>query len=464
MPDISGLPGLAIGIVLAILLLIVLSGVILRVMWKVAEPNEALIISGRKSRALAEAAPDESLTFKIVTGGGAIVIPGLQTARSLNLNLVETALEVECVTKQGILLKIKGSVIFKIGDTFPEIANAARRFLDQQSIMERQVHSIFSGHLRAIVGNMTVETLIGDREELRKNVREASGVEMSNLGLKIDSMQILDIGDPSGYIANLSAPHIAAAEATARTARAQRDQEATENEQTAAIAVAVAKTAAAKRQAQLKAESDAAQEQSSQAGPLALAEAQQQVTVAETKAAELRAQLRERQLEAEIRRPADAQAYEIKVTADANRDAAIAVAQAEAQTTTLRATADAEATRLTGEAEGDAIKARGLSEVEVIKLRGEAIRANQEAIIGMTVAENLPEIVRAAASPFGEIGTLTVLNGAEGVQGMLASVLSQATTFLPSIMSSLKQGSNPAPQVAGQLDTADKDGDVDDTQ
>src|SRR6266705_3121135 len=150
-----------VGVFFAVLLALFL---LWRMMWRVAEPNEALVISG-----LHQGAPNgvgESLGFKIVTGKGTLVTPGVQMVRRLSLDLREAQLAIDCVTHQGIPVGIQGVVIFKVGDDYVSIANAARRFLDQQQQMDARVHNVFAGHLRAIVGNMTVEEMIRDREKL----------------------------------------------------------------------------------------------------------------------------------------------------------------------------------------------------------------------------------------------------------------------------------------------------------
>src|SRR6266516_5026027 len=206
--------------------------VLFKMMWRVAEPNEALVISGLRERSTIEGV-SESLGFKIVTGKGTLVVPGVQMVRRLSLDLRETQLAIECVTHQGIPLGIQGVVIFKVGDDYASIANAARRFLDQQQQMDARVHNVFAGHLRAIVGNMTVEELIRDREKLTGLTRESSGTEMEKLGLIVDSLQIQEIHDPTGYVKNLALPHAAAVAREARIAQAHADREATQNEQQA---------------------------------------------------------------------------------------------------------------------------------------------------------------------------------------------------------------------------------------
>src|SRR5688572_15408560 len=225
----------------ALLLLVVL----FKLMWRVAEPNEALIISGlRTDNPDTAATHDEhevNLGFKIVTGKGTLVIPGVQTVRRMSLDLREAELQIDCVPHQGIPLGVKGVVIFKVGDDFHSIANSARRFLDQQSQMDQRVHNVFAGHLRAIVGSMTIEEMIRDREKLTQLTRESSGTEMEKLGLIVDSLQIQEIDDPTGYITNLGRPHAAAVERDARIAQAQADRAATEKEQEADALKALAR-------------------------------------------------------------------------------------------------------------------------------------------------------------------------------------------------------------------------------
>src|SRR5947209_13494016 len=294
------------GIVIGTLVLVAL---IFRLMWRVAEPNEALIISGLREHDTPDGV-GESLGFKIVTGKGVLVLPGVQQVRRLSLDLREAELQIDCVTHQGIPLGIRGVVIFKVGDDFTSIANAARRFLDQQDQMDQRVHNVFAGHLRAIVGNMTVEEMIRDREKLTLLTRESSGTEMEKLGLIMDSLQIQEIDDPTGYIENLGKPHAAAVASQARIAQAHADREATEQEQLAEALKAQARRDASIKQAGFQAEIDRAAAQAHQAGPLQEATSRQEVVVQETRVAELEAQQEEQRLFVVVRKPADAAAYE----------------------------------------------------------------------------------------------------------------------------------------------------------
>src|SRR5262249_44901301 len=189
------------------------------------------------------------------------------------------------------------------------------------------------------------------------------------------------------------------------------------------------------------------------AGPRSAATAKQDVVVQQTKVAQLDAELTEQRLQAEVRKPADAEAYKKRTIAEAERDARISQAEAQARETELRAAADAKrvkleaeanaartsqigeadgaAIRARGEAEGAAVKAKGLAEAEAIKARAQALAQNQEAVINQQIAEKLPQIVAEAARAFGNIGQLTVLNGAEGVGQTFGQVLGMGVAVIP---------------------------------
>lgn len=452
---------MVVGVVAGVALVAVLVVIgLFKLMWRVAEPNEALIISGSKHRT---EGLEEGMGFRIVTGRGTLVLPGVQAVRKLSLDLNETELSVDCVTHQGIPLKVRGVVIFKVGDDFVSIANAGRRFLDQQKLMAERVHNVFAGHLRSIVGGLTVEDMIRDREKLTGQTRAACGTEMEKLGLIVDSLQIHEIEDPTGYIKNLAMPHAAAVQRDARIAQAEANRRATEAEQQAAARMSEATRDSEILQAGYQAERDKAAAEARQAGPLADAASRQEVVVQETRVAELEAHRREQQLQADVRKPADAQAYEKRTLAEAERDARISAAQAKAKETELAAAAEATrvktaagaeaeatkargaaaatATKATGEAEAaaaqakglaaaEATKAKGLAEAETIKARAAALAENQEAVVAQQLAENWPEIVKAGASAFGSVDNMVVLNGADGMADMLAKALTMGGTGL----------------------------------
>ncbi len=433
------------GIIIAALVMIVL---LFRAAWRVAEPDEALIISGFRT----SQRPDgvgESMGFRIVTGRGCVVAPGITKVRRLSLEAHESEIGVPCVSQQKIRVDLRGVIVYKVGDDYRSIANAARRFLDRPAAeLETKVQNVFVGHLRAIAGSMTVEDMISDQDKFAQQVRDRCSQEMESFGLVIDSFQIQSITSPSNYIENLAAPHQAEVEQYARIARANSERAAVSQEQIALAQMAESARDTNIKKAGYQAEVDTATQLSAQQGPLSEAKAHQAVVTEQTRVAELQSQQKEQQLQVDVRRPADAEAYRQTTLAAAGRDVRIRQAEAEAQEVRLhaeaqaaalkvQATAQADATRITGQAEADAIKARGLAEADAIRARMEAeasgierraaaLSQNQEAVIAQQIAEKLPEIVAAAASPFEHIGQFTVLNGAQGVTGALAEIIQQA--------------------------------------
>jgi len=168
---------------------------------------------------------------------------------------------------------------------------------------------------------------------------------------------------------------------------------------------------------------DQAFSKAQQSGPLSEALARQEVVRAETAAAELDAQRQEKILESSVRKPADARAYEQVTLAEADRAARVAAAQAQAQEVRLAGEAQANATQLNGTAQASAIKEKGLAEAAGIEARAKALSTNQDAVIAQQFAENYPQIVAAAASSLSNIDNLVVLNGAEGMEDLLAKAM-----------------------------------------
>ena len=478
-----------IGIV-ALIVIIVLITIVVKMFWHVPKADEALLISGTGGTGPKDT--PESVRFKIVTGGGAFVIPGLQSVSKLSLSARPVNFTEPCVTKQSIVVHVQCVAAFKVGDDYVSIANAARRFLNQQEQMAAMVNQILQGHVRSIVGSLTVEELNGDRDALSKAVRETSSEEMSKLGLIIDSLQIKEITDETGYIKSLSEPHNAEVEMRARIARANSDSTASQRESETAADKAMARRDSEIKQAGFTAEIERAKAESAQAGPLAEATARQAVIEQETAAAKLDAQRVEQQLEASVRRPADAEAYAAAKTAEGQRDATILAAEAHARQTELGAEAEANRTKVTadaeahkrtveataeaaattaigtaeagrtaaiGAAEGEAIKAKALAEAEGINARALALGTNQEAVISQQLADRMPELIRAAAEPFGHIDSLTVLDGADGMNGMIPKIIAMVGTLLPGLRKGLVSSvtgtsadAEPTSQVAAHSD------------
>ena len=408
--------------------------------WHVPAPNEALLISGSKRQA-------QDTQFRIVTGHGSFVLPIKQKARMLSLALREAEITEDCVTQQGIRLNVRAVTVFKVGDDSVSIANAARRFLAEQDRMEELVGRIFAGHLRSIIGGLTVEQIIRERDRVAQEVKEGSHTEMEKLGIVVDALQIQEIGDTTGYITNLAAPHAAAVASQARIAQAQADQQAAEREQQASALKAQYDRDTAVKRAGFVAETQQANARAAQAGPLAEARASQEVIEEQTALAQRQADLAAQRLEAEVRRPADAEAYRQRTLAEAARDQAKFAAEGDAYRRTTLATAEAVAVRV--QADGTAYAERTIAEAQAAanSVRADSLRGgNQELIAANRIVENLPVLVDASARSIAG-SNLTILNGTEGVNQVAAGIVSQGLAILDplklSTAGSSRNGSRP---------------------
>jgi flotillin len=409
--------------------------------WHVPAPNEALLISGSKRQA-------QDTQFRIVTGHGSFVLPIKQKARMLSLALREAEIVEECVTNQGIRLNVRAVSVFKVGDDPASIANAARRFLSEQNRMEELVGRVFAGHLRSIVGGLTVEQIIRERDRVAQEIKDGSHSEMEKLGIVVDALQIQEIEDSTGYINNLAAPHAAAVASQARIAAAKADQEAAEREQEAAALKFQYERDTAIKRAGFMAETEQANAQAAQAGPLAEAKASQDVIEQQTALAQRQADLAAQRLEAEVRRPADAEAYRQRTLAEAQRDQAKFQAEGEAYRRTTLAAAEAEAVKVQADGTAYAERTMADAQAEANKARAGSLRdGNQELIAANRIIANLPSLVDAAAR--GIAGSnLTILNGTEGVNEVMTGLVAQGLSILDTLKSSTAASRNGGPAPA----------------
>ena len=354
--------------------------------YRVPAPDEAMLISG--GRYGMKGSP-----FRVVTGHGAFVVPFVRKVRYLTLAMRESEVTEQCVTKQGITLTVRAVIAFKVGNDEESIVNAGQRFLSDQDQMATLTGRIFAGHLRSIIGSMTVEEIVTERQKLATEVLDGSKFEMAKIGLTVDSLQIQSIDDMnSGYIDAMAAPHRAAIQREATIAQAQATQLSVQAQQDSERKQAEYARQTAVVQAQYKAEIDKAQAESAQVGPLAAAQAQMSVLSAQTDLAHRQAELRQRQLIAEVVKPAEAEAEKVRVLA----------------------AADAQRTRVLAE----------------------AAASNDRVALDRMLIEQLPSIVKEAAAGLAA-ANVSVLNGADGLSEIAAGLVGQGLTILDSVKKSL---------------------------
>src|SRR5437764_3706521 len=188
--------------------------------YRVPAPDQAMLVSG--GRRWRSGAP-----FRVVVGHGTYVAPFFRKVRYLTLAMQEAEVAETCVTKQGISVNVRSVIAFKVGNDDESIVNAGQRFLSDLDQMSTLTGRIFAGHLRSIIGSMTVEEIVTERQKLATEVLDGSKAEVAKIGLTVDSLQIQSIDDMKlGYIAAIAAPHHPAIQRQAQVAQAQADQAA----------------------------------------------------------------------------------------------------------------------------------------------------------------------------------------------------------------------------------------------
>ena len=419
-----------IGVIVIVVLIAII--VILR-SYKIASPSEALIITGRN-------ASGNSGSGRIVIGGRAVVYPVVQKAFILSLSSRQIAVEIDGISMNGIALRLHGVAQVKVGGTEDDVRKAAQRFLDQQDQIEPYSTEILSGTLRAVVGTLTVEQIIQDRASFAAQVQEESAHSMNNQGLVIDTFQISAVEDEGSYLRDWGRPQAAevaknAAIAEANASRASSVEEALQTEETQKQqaltdqAIAEQQQQLALRRAGLKEEADQRQASADNAGPLSAAAEKQKLLERDRVVAKEAAELRTEQLDAEVRRPADAERYRQQAEADARAYEIEAQGRAEAAAELHRRSKDAEAIRLEGEAQADSIKARGAAEAGALQAQAEAYKKFNDAAVLSKVLEVLPNIAGELVAPYANIKDLSIVSTdgesklANSVSNNLAQVL-----------------------------------------
>ncbi len=438
-----------------LVVLVVLVGLLVASRYKVAKPNEAFILTGRKGKEVRN--PETGLVStdlsgqKVVMGGGIFVVPFIQRLHVLDLSSRRIMVTIRnAVSGQGIKLNVDGVAIVKVGGNEDSIRAAAQRFLSQQDEIETFTQETLAGSLRSIVGSLTVEQIIRDRAAFAQRVTDESESSLTGQGLVLDTFQIQDITDDGTYLSDLGRPESAKVGRLAAVAEAEARREAEQAQIAAEQEIAISQRALVLKQAEIQSETDAARAQAAAAGPLAQADRDQAILMEQEKVAVAQAALKERQLDTEVRRPADAERYRVETAAEAQRNAAIFEAEAHKAASIANAEADAEKARLTGvgeksrrsalaEAEaiegakrGEAEKARRIAESDAVRAEGEAKAAaalavgqaeaeamnklaeafnnyNDAAVLQMLV-EVLPSMAEKVAAPLGSIDKLTVVS------------------------------------------------------
>ena len=431
--------------------------------YQTAKPDEALIISGSYLGNKNVHADESNNKIKIVRGGGAFVLPVFQ--RSNRISLLSSKLDVstpEVYTEQGVPVMCDGTSIIKIGSSVEEIATAAEQFLGKtREELENEAREVLEGHLRSILGSMTVEEIYQNRDKFSQSVQEVASVDLAKMGLIIVSFTIKEVRDKNGYLDSLGKPRIAQvkrdaeiAEAEAlketRIKKAQSEQESQTAESKRMTEIAEALKEKELKLALYKKEQDIAKADADQAYHLQSAIMKQKVREQEieVEVVERQKQIeleekeilrREKQFDSEIKKKADADRYALEQEALAKKASALATTEAEKFRTESLAKAEADKIRLIGLAEAETTLAKGTAEAETKEKIAEAFKKYDEAAILSMIVEIMPQLVKEAAAPLGNIDKISVVDTGSGEGGGANRVTNYATNLLSTTQETLKE-------------------------
>jgi flotillin len=433
-------------------------------------PNLVAVLSGRKRKL-----PDGRVVgYRLVRGGAALRIPLLEKVDYLSLNVFTIPLEIKrAYTLHGVPVSVKAIANVKIRSDETSLHAAAERFLGMSLQQVQQViFQTLEGHLRSILGTLTVEEINNDRQSFAQKLTSEAAVDLEKMGIGVDVLTIQEISDEEDYLNALGRRRTAEVkrDAVIGEAEAQRDakirsaqalQEGERAKFAADATIAEAQRDFQIKQAQYQAEVETEKAKAAQAGPLAEARARQAVVAEEVKIEKTRTQeligvqeqeiqRKQRELEATVIKPAEAERQAAIVRAEAAKQAAVLeaegrraalIAMAEAEQEKLRkegigraaaleAEGRAEAAKIEaiGLAKAKAIEAQGLAEAAAIRQKAEAWKQFNQAAQLQTILERLPAILEsstgifsAVAAPLGNIDKVVVIdhgNGAAGASGI----------------------------------------------
>ncbi|OZT13017.1 flotillin [Priestia aryabhattai] len=461
---------------IVVFLLIVLIGVFIT-KYRTAGPDEALIVTGSYLGSKNVHVDESGNRIKIVRGGGTFVLPVFQQAEPLSL--LSSKLEVstpEVYTEQGVPVMADGVSIIKIGGSISEIATAAEQFLGKaKEDRETEAREVLEGHLRSILGSMTVEEIYKNREKFSQEVQRVASQDLAKMGLVIVSFTIKDVRDKNGYLESLGKPRIAQvkrdadiataeAEKETRIKRAEAHKDAQKAELERNTEIAEAEKANQLKTAEYRREQDIAKARADQAYDLETARAKQEVTEHEMQIRIIERQKqieleekeilrRERQYDSEVKKKADADRYAVEQAAAAEKAKQLAEADANKYRVETMAKAEAERVRIDGLAKADAERAQGESEAEIIRLKGlaeaeakqkvaEAFEQFGQAAILDMIIKMLPEYAKQVAAPLSNIDKITVVDtGSSSENGGANKVTGYATNLMSTLQESLKASS-----------------------
>jgi flotillin len=423
---------------LMVLALLFLMSMLAR-LYRKAGPHEALVVYGFRGK-------------RVISGRGTVVLPMIENCRDLSLELMsfDVAPQQDLYTKQGVAVTVEAVAQIKVKSDTESILTAAEQFLTKTD-QEREglIRLVMEGHLRGIIGQLTVEEIVKQPEMVGDRMRATCADDMNKMGLEVISFTIKEVRDKNEYITNMGKPDVARIkrDADVATAEAERDtaikralaqREAAvakaqaDQERVLAETLSLAKQAEAQRDLEIKKAQylEVTKKQQAQADKAYDIQAnimQQQVIAESVRVQQVEKEGQVKVQEAEINRREKELIATVLKQAEIERQRIETLAAAEKQRLTVEAEGQAASIRQQGEAEAEIIFKKGEAEAKAMNVKAEAYQEYNQAAVVDKLLTGLPEVVKALASPLANVDKITVVSTGNGEAAGLNKITGDLT-------------------------------------
>ncbi len=436
---------------LSVLAVLLLAGMVAK-MFRKAGPNEALIVYGFRGP-------------RVVKGHGTVIFPMVESCRELSLELMsfDVAPQQDLYTKQGVAVTVEAVAQIKVRSDQESILTSAEQFLTKTPPQrEGLIRLVMEGHLRGIIGQLTVEQIVKEPEMVADRMRSTCADDMSKMGLEVVSFTIKEVRDKNDYITNMGRPDVARIKRDADVAAAEAERDTAIRRANAlresAIAKAaadqervIAETASLAKQAQAQRDLDIQKAQFTEQSRKQEATAdkayeiqtnimQQQVIAEQVKIQQIEKEQQIKVQDAEILRHEKELISTVLKGAEIERQRIENLASAEKSRITAEAEGRASATRLEGEAEASIIFQKGEAEAKAMNVKAEAYQEWSQAAVVDRLIASMPELMRALAEPLSKVDKITIVStgndgstGANKLVGDMTKIASQVPALFEAL-------------------------------
>lgn len=421
-------------------------------LYRKAGPNEALVVYGIRGT-------------RIIKGHGSVILPMVENCRELSLELMsfDVAPQQDLYTKQGVAVTVEAVAQIKVKSDPESILTASEQFLTKTPPQrEALIRLVMEGHLRGIIGQLTVEEIVKQPEMVADRMRSTCADDMNKMGLEVISFTIKEVRDKNEYITNMGRPDVARfkRDADVATAEAERDtairralalresaiaKAQADQERVAAETASLARQAEAQRDLEVKKASynelvKRQQAQADKAYEIQTNVMQQQVIAESVKVQQVEKEQQVKVQEAEILRREKELIATVLKGAEIERQRIQTLAEAERQKTMVEADGRASAIRAQGEAEAEIIFKKGDAEARAMNVKAEAYQEYNQAAVVDKLITGLPEVVKALASPLANVDKITVVstgNGASSGMHKITGDITEIAAQVPALFEAL---------------------------